>query len=128
MTTANDRRPAKTVSVQMSDKLYHGDVTSIEEALTCLVRGLEGEIEETRQWNASLDANDPEDARYRMDESAFATYHDTAQQALSFWLDEQQAAKQRLIERLRALGTAGNEDATTIADALEAEAWDALAW
>jgi hypothetical protein len=36
-----------------------------------------------------------------------------------------EAAKARVIERLRALHTSENEQ---IADALEEEAWDALAW
>ena len=115
----------QTVNAQMSAKLLYGDIAGPEEALHTLVRGLQAEIEETRTWNASLDANDPEEARYRWDETVFAPYLAADKQALSLWSEEQRAMQERVLARLRALNT---DDATRIADALEAEAWDALAW
>lgn len=112
-------------SKQMSDKLYHGYVSGADEALWALVRGLESEIEEARRWNDSLDPNDADTPHLRWDESVWRDYLVAARQARSIWREEMEAAQTRVLERIRALAT---DDAATIADAIEAEAWDGLAW
>jgi hypothetical protein len=113
----------QSLSRQYSDKLSRGEVSGAEEALRYLVYGMEAEMEEERRWNASLGSDEQQ---YRWENgSAMQQYRDTAQQALDIWQEEMEAAKARVIERLRALHTSEH---TQIADALEAEAWDALAW
>lgn len=109
-------------SCACSNKLYRGEVSSAEEALRTVVDGMDAEVEDTRLWNASLR---PDEQRHRLSPTVFVTYRAVAHQALAIWRDEVKAAEKRAIERIRALG--GN-DAEQIADALEAEAYDGLAW
>lgn len=113
----------KPSNVQMSDKLYHGDVSGAEDALRCLVRGLEAEMMEWTRVNATLG---PDERAYEYPTSALQAYLDNARQALAIWTEEQRAAQARVVARLRAIGGVGGM--SEIADALEAEAWDALAW
>lgn len=112
------------LNVQMSNRLLYGEVSGAEEALRCVVEGMDAEVREAEQWNAALGEHEQQ---YRWPTDLYTTYRSAARQALAIWHEEQRAAQERAIERIRALGER-LPDATTIADALEAEAWDGLAW
>lgn len=109
---------------QLSNGLYNGDITDFVDAMQAVMDGMNAETRDSERWNARLG---PDEQEYHEEVKTYKAYHDAAMRAMSIYLAEESAMRERVVARLREL-EAGDANMEQIAVALEGEDYSRLAW
>ena len=121
---------AHNVSVEASNRLYRGEVSSFAEAMRLIMRGMDAEKRDTAEWNAAHETGETDEPGWSFDLGTDLEdeYQAAAKAALAIYTQHKGAGEERVLRHLRAARDGKYRFMAQIADAFERGDYSTLAW